>query len=176
MRLNLSCSYLPQKFNKNLLLAKDDNQVSYSVTNSIIKIQGIDKLMTMIGNDDFLRLAIFKLKNANISTWGHHYEVTFLDSSTGTGSVVSSGKVTTPYRISPTPINIQFNNITVESQKFFVFNKYTFDMETTNGENIEINGDSRIGILITFPAEYNVIWDTIDKPSKVYITFGSTEY
>ncbi len=67
-----------------------------------------------------MRLAIYKLKNANISTWGHSYAVTFIDSSTGTGSVVSTGSVSTPYRISPTPINIQFNNITVDSTKFFV--------------------------------------------------------
>lgn len=73
-----------------------------------------------------MRLAIYKLKNANISTWGHSYDVTFIDSTTGTGSVVSTGSVSTPYRISPTPINIQFNNITVDSTKLFVSTNYTF--------------------------------------------------
>ena len=146
------------------------------ISNSIVRISSVNTLMDSLTADDFLRVAIYKLKNANISTWGHHYDITFLDSSTGTGSVVSTGQVSTPYRISPTPLNIQFNDITVASQKFFVLNRYQFSMETVNGEDIQINGDSRIGILITFPDEYKKIWETIDKPSKVYITFGSTDY
>lgn len=176
---DLTCAYLPQKFNENffnLLLTKDENVMNCEISNSIVRISSVNTLMDSLTADDFLRVAIYKLKNANISTWGHHYDITFLDSSTGTGSVVSTGQVSTPYRISPTPLNIQFNDITVASQKFFVLNRYQFSMETVNGEDIQINGDSRIGILITFPDEYKKIWETIDKPSKVYITFGSTDY
>ena len=175
----LTCAYLPQKFNENffnLLLTKDENVMTCEISNSIIRISSVNQLMDALTADDFLRIAIYKLKNANISTWGHHYDITFLDSSTGTGSVVSTGQVSTPYRISPTPLNIQFNKITVASQKFFVLNRYRFEMETVNADSIHINGDSRIGVLITFPDEYKAIWDTINKPGKVYITLGTTDY
>lgn len=107
--------------------------------------------MGSLGTDDFLRLAIFRLKNANISTWGHGYSITFIDSTTGTGSVVTTGSISTPYRISPTPMNIQFNNISVDSSKFFVVTNYFLDISTVNDAEIHINSDSRVGVLIKFP-------------------------
>ena len=107
--------------------------------------------MEGLGSDDFLRIALYKLKNANISTWGHGYDITFIDSTTGTGSVVTTGSISTPYRISPTPINIQFNSITVDSTKFFVVTNYSLDISTVNSDDIHINSDSRIGVLIKFP-------------------------
>ena len=107
--------------------------------------------MANIGSDDFLRLAIYRLKNANISTWGHGYTITFIDSTTGTGSVVTTGSISTPYRISPTPINIQFNNISVESSKFFVATNYSLDISTVNDDDIHINAYSIIGFIITLP-------------------------
>ena len=132
--------------------------------------------MSSLGSDDFLRLAIFKLKNANISSWGHNYGITFLDRSTGSGSVVASGDVSVPYRISPTPINIQFNNISVDSTKYFVKTNYTLEISTVNNDDIHINADSRIGVIILFPNEYREIWETIKMPTNIKITFGSTTY
>lgn len=128
------------------------------MSGSTVVIDKIDTIQNLLGNDDFLRLAIYRLKNANISTWSHSYKVTFLDTSTGEGSVISSGVVKTPYRISPTPTNIQFNNIIVGSTKLFVKTNYTFEISTVNNEDIHINSDSRIGVLIVFPDEYKAIW------------------
>ena len=82
----------------------------------------------------------------------------------------------TPYRISPTPTNIQFTNIAVGSTKFFVKTNYTFEISTVNSDDIHINADSRMGVLILFPDEYKAIWETIDQPNRVYVTFGSDTY
>ena len=158
---DLVCSYLPQKFNENylnLLLVKDTSNVPCSLVGSVVTIQEVDMVMSSIGADDFLRLAIFKLKNANISSWGHNYGITFLDKSTGSGSVVASGTVSIPYSISPTPINIQFDSISIDNTKYFVRTNYTFEISTVNDDDIHINADSRIGVIISFPNEYREIW------------------
>ena len=171
------CSYLPQKFTENyfnLILAKNDNIIPCSFSSGSLTIKSINTVISTLTVDDFLRIAIFKLKNADLSAIGHNYVATFIDSTTET--VVESGTITNPYRISPTPTNIQFTNITVDSSYLFVVTKYTFTMSTINNENIHINTDSRIGIMITFPTEYTTIWDTISTPSQVKITLGSDVY
>ena len=139
-------------------------------------IEDIDILMGSLESDDFLRIAIFKFKNAEISSQGHSYGIIFLDKSTGSGTVVASGTASVPYRSSQTPINIQFDNILVGSTKYFVKTNYTLEISTVNNDNIHINAGSFMGLIILFPNEYREIWETIDMPSSIKVTFGSTEY
>ena len=83
---DMVCSYLPQKFNENffnLLQVKNENNVDCHLSGSTVIIDEIDTIQNSLSNDDFLRLAVYRLKNANISTWAHSYEVTFLDTTTG---------------------------------------------------------------------------------------------
>ena len=171
------CSYLPQRFSEDyfsLILAKNNNIIPCTFSGGALIIKSINTVISSLTVDDFLRIAIFKLKNADLSAIGHNFVATFIDSTTET--VVESGTITNPYRISPTPTNIQFTGITVDSSYLFIVTKYTFTMSTINNENIHINTDSRMGIMIAFPTEYENIWDTISAPTKVKITLGSDVY
>lgn len=103
------------------------------MANNIIKVTNITSVISALGNDDFLRISIFRIKNSNISTTSQNYKFSFLDSSTGTGSVLSSGSVSFPLSISPPPGNLQINTIVTASNKLLVSNLYTFTLSTVTG-------------------------------------------
>ena len=67
--------------------------MSCSAANGEIKIEGIDTAMDLLGDDDFLRIGFYRLKNANTSNTGESMRITFLDTSTSVGSVVQKGTV-----------------------------------------------------------------------------------
>ena len=158
---DMVCGYLPQKFRENffnLLQVRSENNVGCRFSGSTLIIENVDKIQNTLSTDDFLRIVIYTLKNPDMSAWAQYYKMTFLDTSTGEGSVVSTGTVRVPSRTSPTPTNIQFNKITVGSTKFFVRTNYTFEISTVNNDNIHLIADSWMGVLIVFPDEYKAIW------------------
>ena len=176
---DLICNFLPQTFEENyfnLLIAKENNNIPCTLSGSTLILKNINVIIINLGSDDFLRIGIYFLNNADLSTSGHSYIMTFIDSSSGTGIVLTTGSISAPLRISPPPINAQFDNITVENTMLFVATNYTFDITTVNNDNIHINAQSIIGILILFPIEYMAIWDAINRPTKIYITLGTESF
>lgn len=113
---------------------KDTNIVSCTATNNLIRVSNITSVIALLGNDDFLRLSFFRLKNANTSTTSQSFKVSFLDRSTGTGSILASGNVNFPIAISSPPANLQINKIQTLSPKLLVRNAYTFNLTTVTGE------------------------------------------
>lgn len=113
---------------------KDISTVSCTATNNLIRISNITTTVSALGTDDFLRISFFRLKNANTSTTSQSFKVSFLDKSTGTGSILASGNVSFPIAISPPPANLQINKILTASPKLLVRNAYTFNLTTVTGE------------------------------------------
>lgn len=132
-----SCGTLSQTFGENyvnLLLNKDVNTVSCTATNNLIQVSNVSSLISALGADDFLRVSFFRLKNSNTSTTSQSFKVSYLDKSTGTGSILASGSVSFPVAISPPPANLQINKILTASPKLLVRNLYTFNLTTVTGE------------------------------------------
>lgn len=103
------------------------------MANKIVKLQNVSSLIASLGSDDFLRFSFYKLKNANISTTSITFKVSFLDSSTGSGNVLSSGSVSFPSSVSTPPANLQINKISTASHKLLVNNLYSFNLTTVTG-------------------------------------------
>ena len=125
-----------------------------SMKNGVIAVSGIDRLLDSLGVDDFLRFSFMKLKNPNLSSRQSKINVTFVDDSTGSGSVVASKETWFPSAISGPPLNIQINSIATGSQKLLVSTSYTFSISTVDTDTLKINPQSHIGLIIVFPREY----------------------
>ena len=102
--------------------------------------------------------------------------ITFLDESTGTGSVISSTNIVFPSRISGPPSNLQINSISTGSKKLLVTTPYVFEISTLVGETVSINQNSHIGLIIVFPDEYREIWSRLNQNPEIILTIGSHSY
>lgn len=134
---SFACRVLSQTFSEDyisLLLSRDQNQLTCTSANNIIKISNIGPIISGLGSDDFLRLSFYRLKNANTSTTSRIFKVSFLDSSTGSGTVLTSGPVSFPLSVSSPPSNLQINKILTASSKLLVRNLYTFNLTTVAGD------------------------------------------
>lgn len=148
------CGSLSQTFFEDyfsLILNKYSTPQICSMANKIVKLQNVTSLLSGLGTDDFLRFSFYKLKNANISTTNITFKVSFLDSSTGSGNVLSSGSVSFPSSVSSPPSNLQINKIQTASHKLLVSNLYSFNLTTVTGEEISVNSLSKIGLIVNFP-------------------------
>lgn len=114
----------------------------------------------MLGNDDFLRVTFYRFKNSNTSVINSTFKISFIDSSTGSGNILTSGNVNFPYSISNPPANLQINKILTASNKLLVRNLYSFNLTTVTGY-ITVNKLTQLGLVIEFPPEYKLIWNRI---------------
>lgn len=94
-----------------LLMTENQNNIDCSMTDGTITFSNISSILNNLSSDDFLRLGVYRLTNDDQPDPSVEYGITFLDSSKDTGVALASGTVTTPYQISPTPTNIQFDTI-----------------------------------------------------------------
>ena len=129
-----------------------------------------------MGVDDFLRFSFLKLKNPDLSSIFSTINVTFVDDSTGSGSVVASKNTSFASAISGPPLNIQINSIATSSQKLLVSTAYTISMSTVDGSTLKINPQSHLGLIIVFPTEYKEIWHRVSTSPEVTLTLGSVVY
>jgi hypothetical protein len=141
------------------LLLGEENIVECSLTrNGGVRFNNIDKVLEDLGSDDFLRLSIRPLKNADSSTRWNKYIFKFFDTTSTSKNMVAKGSTTHVYQVSENPVNIQFDSIAQESNKYFVLTQYTMGISTVNDDMISINGNTKIGVIIHFPNEYKAIW------------------
>ena len=122
--------------------------------------------MDSLGADDFLRLAVYFIKNANISSTSSQLNITFLDTSTSSGLVVQTGVARLSSTVSSPPSNLQINTIVPSSLKFLHRADYAISLQVASASStvptpILINPDSVIGLMISFPQGYRQIWDKI---------------
>ena len=133
--------------------------------------------MEELGDDDFLTFGFYYLKNSNVSNTGENMTITFLDTSTSVGSVVQKGTLRVPATVSNPPANLQINSITLSNRKFLQTANYLFEISTSSSTlSIDINGNSILGLKITFPIEYKQIWERIDPNITLTLTLGSTDF
>lgn len=126
-----------------------------------------------MGTDDFLRLSFYRLKNSNVSVPTQDFKVSFLDTSSGTGIVLSSGTVSFPLSVSPPPANLQINKVLTVSPKLLVRNTYTMNLTTAMNAVLSINSQSQIGLIINFPAEFKLIWSRIETLPVITAVFST---
>lgn len=175
----LSCFPLDQTFSENylnLMVHEQTTQIDCEINNGIIKVSNIQEILHTLGSDDFLRFSFHKLKNPDLSSAYQSMDVTFIDESTGTGSVIASTNVHFPSRISGPPSNLQMNSISTASTKLLVSTDYTFSISTVVGETVSINANSHIGLILIFPSEYKEIWYRLNENPDVTLTLGSDDY
>jgi hypothetical protein len=168
------CGALSQSFYEDyifLLLNKDTTPVTCSAANNIIKVSNVSRLISALGPDDFLRLSFYRLKNANTSTTSRTFKISYLDTSTGAGTVLSSGSVSFPLSISSPPSNLQINKIQTASPKLLVRNLYTFNLTTVAGDELSINSLSQIAFILNLPKEYKMIWNRIETMPTITLVF-----
>ncbi len=125
--------------------------IDCSVSKNFVRLSNVTRLISTLGNDDFLRFSFYRMKNSNTSTTKSTFNISFVDSSTGNGNILASGSVNFPFSISPPPINLQINKIITVSTKLLVRNLYTFNLTTVTGQ-ITINNLTRLGLIIDFPS------------------------
>ena len=75
--------------------------------------------------------------------------------------MVSYATVNVPSRISDPPSNIQLNEINLSSNKFMVRADYQIKASTSDGSDINLNRQTKIAAIISFPSEYNAVLNRI---------------
>lgn len=121
------------------MLNSNNNGVSCSANNNIIRLSNVSNLVTYLGTDDFLRFSFYRLKNSNVSVPFQIFKISFLDASSGTGIILNSGLVKFPLSVSPPPTNLQINKVLTASPKLLVRNAYTLNLTTVMNAVISIN-------------------------------------
>lgn len=155
------------------MLNSNNNGVSCSADNNIIRLSNVSNLITYLGTDDFLRLSFYRLKNSNVSVPFQIFKISFLDSSSGTGIILNSGIVKFPLSVSPPPANLQINKVLTASPKLLVRNAYTLNLTTVMNSVLSINSQSKLGLIINFPAEFKLIWNRIETMPVITAVFST---
>jgi hypothetical protein len=134
----------------------------------------VTSIISSLNSDDFLRITFYRLKNSNVSVSSQTFKVSLIDSSSGTGIVLSSGNVTFPLSVSSPPANLQINKITTASSLLLVRNLYNINVTTATNTILTVNSQSQIGIIVNFPNEYKLIWNRIETMPTMTVTFSTT--
>jgi hypothetical protein len=175
----IACAVQPYRINDdyfNLMFQQGTNVLTCSMIGQQLTISGLTPYISNLTTQGFLYITVQGLLNPATSVSQYDFTFTFINTTSTVTQAVLQFSLPLSYSISNPPTDMQIANISLSSYLYYVNSYYTMNVTTVSGVTLTIVSNTTLGIVLTFPQEYALIWSQITPPTSLNLTIGGVNY